>query len=224
MGRKFNNSWFCRRKLYARLDFKAKDLSGEEGTKIIGDNSFIVDTSKPSAISIINAVGYQGQIKLNWFFEEEINEFNIYRSENPQVDYTEFYKLSTKDYFYDNDVEKGKTYYYRVAGVDEAGNIGDLSREVYATALLNNYSKSSGFNPSLIGKVDNSISEINSIIGNIEEIKSLIELKEEKEKAIFKEIKLDKEIDGAISELNSLKRDVESYKLQDLSEKNLIKN
>ncbi|HJX50578.1 MAG TPA: hypothetical protein VJ438_03895 [Candidatus Nanoarchaeia archaeon] len=203
--------------------FKAKDLSGEEGTKISGDNSFIIDTIKPSAISIINAVGYEGEIKLDWFFDEKATEFNIYKSENPQVDYTKFYKTTSKDYFYDNDVEKGKTYYYRVAGVDEADNIGDLSKEVYATALLSNYSKDSGLNPSLIGKVDNFITEINSVMESINEINYLIELKEEKEKNIFTELKLDKELDNSISQLNSLKRDVESYKLQDLSEEELNK-
>jgi hypothetical protein len=204
--------------------FKARDLSGQEGTKIVGDNSFLVDTSKPATITTINAVGYKGEIKLNWFSEEGIYEFNVYRSEDPQVDYIDFYKTSAKQYFYDNDVEKGKTYYYRVAGVDEAGNIGDLSREVYATALLNNYSEEKGgLDTRLVGKVDNFISEINSLIQNVEEISSLIDLKEEKEKDLFKNIKLDKEVDSAISELNSLKRDVESYKLQDLSEIELNK-
>jgi hypothetical protein len=71
--------------------------------------------------------------------------------------------------------------------------------------------------------VDNFITEVNSIIENIEGINSLIELKEEKQRNIFKEIKLDKELDSAVSELNSLKRDVESYKLQDLSEEELNK-
>ena len=203
--------------------FKAKDLAGEEGTKIVGDSSFIVDSSRPSTISILNAVGYQGQIKLNWYADEKVKEFNIYKSENPQLDYTNFYETTAKDYFYDNDVEKGKTYYYRIAGVDEAGNIGDLSREIYATALLSNSSKSNGLNPSLIGKVDNYITEINTIIGNVEEIKYLLESNEGKEEEIFREIKLDKEIESAISELNSLKRDAEGYKLQDLSLEELNK-
>jgi hypothetical protein len=201
--------------------FKAKDLSGEDGTKIVGDNSFIVDTIKPSTINIINAIGYEGEIKLDWFFDEEVSDFNIYRSENPPVDYTEFYKTTNKKYFYDNDVEKGKTYYYRIVGVDEAGNIGELSREIYATALLSNYSEKSGLNPSLVGRVDNLITGINSIVDNIDEINSLIKLKSNKEKDIFTEIKLDKEIEDSLSELNSLKRDVESYKLQDLSEEEL---
>lgn len=203
--------------------FKAKDLAGEEGTKIVGDSSFIVDSSKPSTISILNAVGYQGQIKLNWFLDEKVKEFNIYKSENPQLDYTNFYETTLKDYFYDNDVEKGKTYYYRIAGVDEAGNIGDLSREIYATALISNSSKSSGLNPSLIGKVDNYITEINAILGNVEDIKSTLESNEGKEEELFKEIKLDKEIESAISELNSLKRDIDGYKLQDLTLEELNK-
>lgn len=205
------------------LRFKAKDLTGEEGTKIVGDSTFIVDTLKPSTIEIIDAEGYVGEIKLNWFFEEEVSEFNIYKSENPGVDYTDLEDTSSKDYFYDERVEKGKTYYYSVAGVDEAGNIGELSHEVYATALLNNYSGTSGLNPKLVGKVDNLITEINNVIENINDISSLIELKEQKQRDIFSNIKLDKELEDSISELNSLKRDVEGYKLQDLSEEELDK-
>ncbi len=203
--------------------FKAKDLAGVEGTKIMGDNLFVVDTSEPPTIEIINAIGYVGQIKTDWFFEEENLEFNVYRSENPGVDYTNIYETSSKNYFYDNDVEKGKTYYYKVAGVDEAGNIGDLSKEVYATALINNYSKESGLNPKLIGKVDNFITEVNSIMENINEIESKVNLKEEKERNIFISLKLDKDLEVALSELSALKRDVESYKLQDLSEEELDK-
>ena len=203
--------------------FKSKDITGEEGTKIIGDNLFLVDTIKPSTISIISATGYKGKIKLNWFSEEKIDNYNVYRSEYSPVDYTDFYELSSKDYFYDEDVEKGKTYYYKIAAVDEAGNIGDLSKEVYATALLSNTSENTGLNIKLIGKVDNFIIEIDSLIKNIEDIKELLKLKDNKEKQIFESIKLNKELESAILELNSLKRDVENYKLQDLSEDELNK-
>jgi hypothetical protein len=201
--------------------FKGTDLAGRQGTKITGDNLFIVDTVKPATVEVINAIGYEGQIKLNWFYEEKIKEFNIYRSEDSNIEYTDFYKTSSSNSFTDNDVEKGKTYYYKVAGVDEAGNIGDLSKEIYATALLSNYSTSSGLSPMLVGKVDNSIAEINSVIQDISDINSAIALKDNKEKNLFTDIQLNKDIDGAVSELNSLKRDVENYKLQDLSESEL---
>ncbi len=201
--------------------FSAKDLSGNTGNKIIGDSSFVIDTIVPSAIGMINAVGYEGQIRLDWFFDEGFKEFNIYKSEDPNVDYTDFFKTITKKYFYDNEVEKGQNYYYRVAAVDEAGNIAPLSKEVYATALLNNYTKATGLNPKFVGKVDNSIAEINSVIETIDSISQLIELKEEKVQTIFSDLKLDKELTNSVSELNSLKRDIESYKLQDLSEEEL---
>lgn len=200
--------------------FKARDLTGEEGTKIVGEEIFLIDTVKPETINIIDAIGYKGQIKLNWFNEKDY-EYHIYKSESSPVEYIDFYETTSKDYFYDNEVEKGETYYYKIAAVDEAGNIGELSREVYATALFENYSKNTGLDPRLIGKVDNLLAEINNILNNIEEIKSLLDLKDDEEKSIFKEIKLNNELDNSISELNSLKRDVESYKLQDLTEDGL---
>jgi hypothetical protein len=196
---------------------------GGEETKITGDNLFIVDTIKPETIEIINAVGYQGQIKLNWFYDSELDKFNIYKSENPLVEYTDFYKTSSKNYFTDNDVEKGKTYYYRVAGIDEAGNIADLSKEVYATSLYSNSSfTSSGLDVKLIGKVDNLISEINALIKDTEDITSNLN-SEEKEKSLFEDIKLSKEIEDSVLELSSIKRDAEKYKLQDLTEEELDK-
>ena len=204
------------------FEFNAYDVYGTNGKKLVGDSLFIIDTIKPDAISIINAIGYEGQTRLEWFYEEDIEEFNIYKSENPYVDYTDFYKTTSNKYYTDNDVEKGKTYYYRVSGVDKAGNIADLSKEVYATSLLTNDSVSeSGLDIKLVGRVDNMISEINSLILDIQEIKSGIKAKQGKEKELFEDLKFDKEIDNIISELNSLKRDVEKYKLQDLSENEL---
>lgn len=204
--------------------FKGTDLAGRIGTKITGDNLFIVDTVNPETIEIIESVGYQGQIKLNWFYNSEVKEFNIYKSENPQVEYTDYYETTSKKYFTDNDVEKGKTYYYRVAGVDNAGNIAKLSKEIYATALYNNASSiQTGLQIKLVGKVDNLLAEINSLIEDINNVNKAIGLKEELEKSLFEDIKLNKENENAILELNSLKRDVEKYKLQDLTEEELDK-
>ncbi len=199
--------------------FKANDLAGRQGTKIIGDKIFIVDTIKPSSINVIDATGYSGQIKLDWFYSEKVKEFYIYRDESPNVENTNYYKSTNKNYFFDNDVERGKTYYYRIAGVDFAGNIGELSKEVYATALLSNASSQErGLDAKLIGKVDNLLSEIDSLIGDFREILQIIELKETEEKELFNDLKLGKEIENSVSELNSLKRDIEKYKLQDLTE------
>ncbi len=202
--------------------FSATDLEGRTGDRIINSGIFIVDTTKPKPISYTNAVGYQGQVKLDWYFDEELKEFRIYRSNSPNADYTDFYKTSDKSPFLDNLVEKGKTYYYRISGVDEAGNEGELSREVYATALYDNSSlQSFGLDLNLIGSVDNLIFEINSINSDIDGVISLTPSKPEKEKNIFLEMGFGKEAENAKSELNSLKNDILKYKLQDLTKAEL---
>ena len=50
--------------------FRGTDLAGRQGTKITGDSMFVVDTINPPTIETIDAVGYEGQVKLNWFYEE----------------------------------------------------------------------------------------------------------------------------------------------------------
>lgn len=195
----------------------ATDLEGRQGDKITKGEVFIADTTKPKPISYINAAGYQGQIKLDWYFDEELKEFKIYRSTSPNADYTDFYKTNGKSPFLDNLVEKGKTYYYRISGVDESGNEGELSREVYATALIDNSSQSFGLDLSLMGKVDNFISDIDSLILDIDNIGTSISSKSEKEKNLFSNLGFAKDADNAKSELNSLKSDVLKYKLQDLT-------
>jgi len=156
-------------------------------------------------------------------FLEEVEEFNIYKSESPNPDYTDFYKTTDENPFYDTMVEEGKVYYYRVAAVDEAGNIGDLSREVYATPLLENVSSEEGLSLELRGYVDNFITEIDSVINDINDIKSSIPSKSDDEKTLFADLKLEKEINDEKSKLNSLKRDVEKYKEQDLTKEELNK-
>jgi hypothetical protein len=202
--------------------FKGKGISGVDGTEITENNIFLVDTNKPSTISTIEAIGYEGQIKLKWYLDEDIEEFNIYKSKNPNVDYTNFYETIDDNEFIDNDVEKGKTYYYRVAAVDEAGNIATLSKEVHATALFNeNTTQENGLDIELIGQVDNFLTEIDLLEEDISNIESSFSLKQEKTSQIIENLKLKEEINNAKRELSSLKRDVEKYKQQDLSQNEL---
>jgi len=205
--------------------FKANDLEGRQGEEITSGNAFVIDTIKPRAISNINAIGYEGKIKLEWHIEEEdIQEFNVYRAASPNIDYTYFYISTDESPFYDNSVEKGKTYYYRVAAVDKAGNEADLSKEVYATALLTNDSSIlQGLALELRGGVDNFLTEIDSIISEVENIKNSISLKQDAEKNLFLNLRLDKELDNSRAELNALRRDAENYKLQDLTKEELNK-
>ena len=201
--------------------FEAEDLSGLKGNELRGDSIFLVDTIKPAVVSTIETIGDVGQIKIKWFYESEFKEFSIYKSKDPNVGYINFYKSTYNKEFIDNEVEKGKTYYYRIAPVDKAGNIADLSREFSATALLDSSAPQTGLRIELRSIVDNFISEIDYTTQIIDSIKSSINSKEQKEKDLILFLKLDKELDGAKSELNSLKRDAEAYKSQDLTKEEL---
>ncbi|MBD3253353.1 hypothetical protein GF386_06475 [Candidatus Pacearchaeota archaeon] len=205
--------------------FKSYDLSGRPGNEIIKGNVFIVDTLKPKTITNLRSVGRVGSIDLEWHYDEDdFEEFKIYRSTSSNIDYTDFYESTKESFFEDSLVEKGKTYYYRVSAIDSAGNEGDLSFESHATVLLDNKTSSSGLgglDPELRGRVDNFIVEIDSVIDEIISIESSIDLKDNREIELFSDLGLKKGISDSKGELNSLKRDVEKYKLQDLSEDEL---
>ena len=203
------------------FDFKANDLEGRQGTKIISGGVVKVDTLNPSTILEIVAVGYDGEIKLDWHYNGDYKEFNIYRSLSANPDFTDFYKISGSNSFNDKWVEDGKTYYYRVSVIDDAGNEGELSSQVYATSLLNNVTYVSGLALELMGRVDNLLIEIDFAIEELMAIKNSIATKSQKEKDLFSNLKLENEIDKSKSDLISLKQDVEKYKLQDLTENEL---
>jgi hypothetical protein len=203
--------------------FRANDLEGRQGDEITSGGSWVVDTVKPKMISNIEATGYEGKIKLEWHVDEELEEYNVYRSVSPNPDYTDFYTTTDDSPYSDTGVEKGKTYYYKITGIDEAGNEGPLSKEIYATALLNDNTETSGLSIELRGYVDNQITEIDLVADEIDDIKKSINLKEDKEKNLFSDLQLEKEIDGAKTELQALKRDTEKYKLQSLTKQELDK-
>jgi hypothetical protein len=203
--------------------FEGIDLTGRKGERIEGESIFLIDTKKPELISTFRGTGLEGQIRLEWYMEEENEKYNIYRSTSPNIDQTFFYKHTDKTYFIDNEVEKGRTYYYRVSAVDRAGNIGDLSKEIMVTALINNITTSSGLNVQLLGLVDNLLTEIGLLNDDLKTVREGISRKSERERLIFEELKLTKELDRAQSEINMLKNDVEKYKLQNLNRDELEK-
>lgn len=205
------------------FNFQGRDLEGFIGSEITNGGTFFIDTKKPTVITDIKSIGYEGEIKLSWENDEdkEIEEYKIYRSTEQGVDYSDYIKSVKEKTFLDTGVEKGKTYYYRVAGVDKAGNVADLSKEVYATALLNNVSVQSGLELRYIGFVDNFLTEIDNTVTMTDDIKNSLDNKDGKEGELSNYLKLDGEINGAKSELDALRREVENYKSQSLSKSEL---
>lgn len=204
------------------FEFSADDLKKNTGTRITQNEIIPIDTVSPEPISDIEAIGYKGKIKIKWHYNSDAEEFNVYRSESREVDKTDFYETSDDTLFMDDFVEKGETYYYRVAPVDEAGNEARLSLEVSASATSENSSDDeTGLDISLRGKVDNFLTEADSLISQIDNIKSSMDSKTEDKKELFSLLKLERELDNAASKLKSLKRSVSGYKKQDLSESEL---
>ena len=115
--------------LIGSFEFKAYDLNGNVGTEIKKGKLFVVDTLAPIAPSDLNLkrVG-ENQVELWWHYAgEEPDKFNIYRSTSKYVNYADILHSTTVDYFIDNVNLSEEEYFYKVAAVDRAGNIGELS-------------------------------------------------------------------------------------------------
>ncbi|HEY0348406.1 MAG TPA: hypothetical protein VGC60_09665, partial [Pyrinomonadaceae bacterium] len=97
------------------------------------------DTYKPAAPESLQAQGAPGRIALFWYAnsEPDLAGYVLYRSTDPYLPKDKWTKLTptgyTKTTFTDEKVETGKTYYYYVKAVDNAGNISDPSRVVSET-------------------------------------------------------------------------------------------
>ncbi len=201
--------------------FSAKDINGNTGTEITSGSIFIVDTIKPRTILDFDATGFNGRTELEWHEDDdEIDFYRIYKSESPNVEYSDFYKEVSRedDSYSDTSVEKGKTYYYRISAVDEAGNEGELSVEAYATALFeNSITSPTGLSINLQGLVDNSLSGVDLVMDDVKSIENSFNSKDGAEADIIESLEFGKELAGVKSELSSLRKDVEKYKQQSLT-------
>jgi hypothetical protein len=116
----------------ASWTFEGVDLDGLTGSEITEGSLFLFDTVTPEKVDSFRAENATGAVKLTWYDEE--STVNIYKSTTYGVDYTHYYKTVSGNEYYDNDVGGVVRYYYRIAAVDDAGNIGPLSDEEWASA------------------------------------------------------------------------------------------
>jgi len=205
------------------FQFQGVDLGGNSGDLIVTGGTFKIDTQKPKMITNIVAQGNVGEITLNWNLDSKnIDHYIIYRSNSPGVQYTDEYTNTPEEPYQDYTALKGKTYYYRVAAVDEAGNIGELSKEVSSTSLQENISAdSSGLSPSLLGQVQNFLIRADSVLSNIESIKSSISLEDNEEQKLFSDLGFSDQLSKAVSQIKGIERDANTLKLQDLNQQEL---
>ncbi|MFH1638492.1 MAG: hypothetical protein ABIB71_08755 [Candidatus Woesearchaeota archaeon] len=202
------------------FEFEGTDLKGNTGNVVTGGKLFLVDTTKPKLVATIDAkTNAEGKIVIQWHYEYEIDHYNIYRSASPGVSYTDFYKSVDTTAYTDEDVEKGKTYYYKVSAVDEAGNEGDLSIEAYTAAALSAASQTSGsLSPELIGMVDAVITKADTLLDDIEKARRDFE---DNDKNLATELGLFDAISKATKDLASAKKDLAELKAKDSTEAEL---
>jgi len=117
---------------------------GTEGKPVESLNSNTIELSQvdiypPSAPSLAPPGVAPGRIALFWTAnpEPDVAGYYLYRSTDPNLAKNKWIKLTkspyTKTTFTDENVETGKTYYYYVTAVDNAGNEGPPSEVVSET-------------------------------------------------------------------------------------------
>ncbi len=118
------------------FSFSGTDLAGQEGTRITDGGLFVVDTVKPAKVTSFKAVNASGGVNLTWYYDgEPAAGFALYRSTTPGVTYMDYLTQVSGDSYIDEDTQTAVRYYYRIAAIDEAGNVGDLSSEEWASPM-----------------------------------------------------------------------------------------
>lgn len=212
--------------------FSGKDYDGLTGSKITKGEMFVVDTIKPPAPTSIDIIIEDDDIELSFFYDgEETNKFNVYRRTSEGVEYTDYYEYCKKNPFIDENPESGKKYYYRIAAVDKAGNIGDLSSEVNifleedddydtdAEKSTNNLLDSKFEN-----ELNSTLSEIKTLSFDIDFAISKLEKTTDRfENEIIKELKLIEKSATAKSNVGNVQKEIENIRNSDLTEEEFNK-
>ncbi|MCR5429931.1 MAG: DUF6273 domain-containing protein [Eubacterium sp.] len=115
----------------------AYDYSGN-----ISDNTdtapyveYYVDNTPPAIPRGFTASGTDGYVLLSWIqgTEEDLSSYMIYRSDSENGDYECICPGTTTLNYFDDDVERNKTYYYKLAVSDTSGNNSSFTKTVSAT-------------------------------------------------------------------------------------------
>lgn len=100
-------------------------LSSEAGRDVmINYNKFFsIDTEAPTTPSILTIVSTRDDFRLHLSLpeDEDFDHYLIYRTTKPEKGYTEFEESVNPSIILD-DLESGKTYFFRAASVDALGN------------------------------------------------------------------------------------------------------
>lgn len=214
--------------------FKGTDLSNQIGTEITSGKIFLVNNKMPEQIRSISAENQENGIKISWSYEDSqrdnIEEYKIYRKTGSGgTDFVDYYKTTTKEYYLDTDVEINKAYYYKVTAIDDAGNEGPLSKEVFTTHVPTNINEltqteqttttnTPKLNPILKYKLDALLTEVQKTIFNVEEAEKRVGRAEGKEKLeAVQSLRLMQKIASQKNKIINLQNGLKALENQDLT-------
>lgn len=203
--------------------FQARDLEDNIGTEITAGAIFTIDTIAPNVLLDVKAEGISKGINLTWKIDEEKLSFNIYRSKTAGVSYSDFYKKVNKENYVDTDVSAKTPYYYRISGVDAAGNEGSLSNEIYAISTLSSSSSTTALDPRYVSLVESFLDKIDATSTTLNSLASTFDLQDSEEKEMFDYLKLTNSITSAKTGIAALRSEVNSYTSQSLSKADIDK-
>ena len=100
---------------------------GYENQWLAAEGYVTIDTTPPPMVKGVRTKGFADRIDLSWDSLKDVPDlkgYRVLRSESPLSGYHELALVETT-VFRDTDAQAGKTYYYRVVGVDQVGNEGE---------------------------------------------------------------------------------------------------
>ncbi len=203
--------------------FEGRDLDGLVGTRIEEGELFVIDTIKPVKVETFNAVNGTGGVNLSWYFdaEDEVH-YNLYRSLELGVDYTHYYDTTSGDSYHDRDTEHAVRYYYRIAAVDKAGNVGPLSDEEWASPAKAVYAATGGgaiLSPVLQVALDERVRALDIDILDAERAVSDLRAEQDKERSwLIATLDLASKANTALRSLQTARESLESFRTLDLTE------
>ncbi|MGV8141725.1 MAG: hypothetical protein ACP5NW_04775 [Candidatus Woesearchaeota archaeon] len=213
--------------------YSGVDQNNNVGNIITEGQLFLIDTSRPEAPGSVEAKSESdGSIELRWYYDgEEVKRFNIYRSDDGDPEYVDYYDSTILNKYVDEDTVEGITYYYRIAAVDKAENDGLLSSVLEAeSSRIVEYDDEKDeivvvqrvLDTSLLPKIDQLIELFKGYIIDIDAAKSEFdEIDDPTKLKVINMLKLSENANSARDTINDLMEQVKSLKNQDMKESEL---
>ena len=157
------------------FEFSGTAIDGTAGTAVTDGALVEIDAIPPGPIESITIQNTTNGIVLSWFTldAEEGVEYLIYRADHEGVEYTDEHARSADRSF--SDPASGARYYwYRVAAMDRAGNVGPLSAEVYCSSIDPALAPSQ-LDALTLARIDDEILALQSLLTTADETISALE-------------------------------------------------